>query len=282
MADRSLLAGYPWNKGCRSNYDRQKHPIPHIHGQAIECLLCVFWKKNYCVIKEVWLLQSFIICLADIYLLLNQYVSHSHDTCAKTLYVYVVVINLWTMVFIFLLYFFHGTHKNFWFILTNHIECLAKFYMLYFTGPKLFVKPSAKSNRHIIHNAISHCCLAGTVNSAVKQKTLDVSIGKRSHKSQYFMSTTTLSLWVIRHKSMLASFLQLWNSTGSWNHSPGKMNICLSCIAPCSQYHGWLWSGRWTTTFLTPPKNTDSRLTATVIRTRSVPMLQMSWPWFWL
>ncbi|RUS88243.1 hypothetical protein EGW08_004009, partial [Elysia chlorotica] len=30
-----------------------------------------------------------------------------------------------------------------------------------FSGPKLYVKPSAKSNRHIIVNAISHCCLAG-------------------------------------------------------------------------------------------------------------------------
>ncbi|MBN3299835.1 CAM1B protein, partial [Amia calva] len=30
-----------------------------------------------------------------------------------------------------------------------------------YTGPKLFKEPSAKSNKPIIHNAISHCCLAG-------------------------------------------------------------------------------------------------------------------------
>ena len=42
------------------------------------------------------------------------------------------------------------------------------------SGPKLFVKPSAKSNRHIIMNAISHCCLAGTVNTEVKNKVLEV------------------------------------------------------------------------------------------------------------
>nr|KAG5701295.1 hypothetical protein BaRGS_020657 [Batillaria attramentaria] len=40
-------------------------------------------------------------------------------------------------------------------------------------GPKLFVKPSAKSNRHIIINAISHCCLAGCVNTDMKNKVLE-------------------------------------------------------------------------------------------------------------
>ncbi|KAJ8797524.1 hypothetical protein J1605_017256 [Eschrichtius robustus] len=30
-----------------------------------------------------------------------------------------------------------------------------------YTGPKLFKEPSSKSNKPIIHNAISHCCLAG-------------------------------------------------------------------------------------------------------------------------
>ncbi|BFZ10996.1 hypothetical protein BsWGS_14034 [Bradybaena similaris] len=42
-----------------------------------------------------------------------------------------------------------------------------------YAGPKLFVKPSAKSNRHIIVNAISHCCLAGSVNTDLKNKVLD-------------------------------------------------------------------------------------------------------------
>ncbi|KAH9492016.1 hypothetical protein Btru_029678 [Bulinus truncatus] len=42
-----------------------------------------------------------------------------------------------------------------------------------YAGPKLFVKPSAKSNRHIIVNAISHCCLAGSVNTEMKNKVLE-------------------------------------------------------------------------------------------------------------
>ena len=42
-----------------------------------------------------------------------------------------------------------------------------------FAGPKLFVKPSTKSNRHIINNAIRHCCLAGIVNNDVKKRVID-------------------------------------------------------------------------------------------------------------
>ncbi|XP_060076436.1 calmodulin-regulated spectrin-associated protein 1-like [Ylistrum balloti] len=42
-----------------------------------------------------------------------------------------------------------------------------------YAGPRLFVKPSSKSNRHIIINAISHCCLAGSVNSEMKAKVLE-------------------------------------------------------------------------------------------------------------
>ncbi|XP_070209593.1 calmodulin-regulated spectrin-associated protein 1-like isoform X2 [Littorina saxatilis] len=40
-------------------------------------------------------------------------------------------------------------------------------------GPKLFVKPNSKSNRHIIINALSYCCLAGIVNTDVKNKVLE-------------------------------------------------------------------------------------------------------------
>ncbi|XP_030830237.1 calmodulin-regulated spectrin-associated protein 2 isoform X6 [Strongylocentrotus purpuratus] len=39
-------------------------------------------------------------------------------------------------------------------------------------SPKLFVKPTSKSNRHIIINAISHCILAGVVNEKTKDKVL--------------------------------------------------------------------------------------------------------------
>ncbi|XP_022091174.1 calmodulin-regulated spectrin-associated protein 1-like isoform X8 [Acanthaster planci] len=42
-----------------------------------------------------------------------------------------------------------------------------------YQGPKLYVKPTSKSNRHIITNAISHCVLAGTVNREQKDKVLE-------------------------------------------------------------------------------------------------------------
>ncbi|XP_072421918.1 calmodulin-regulated spectrin-associated protein 1-B isoform X1 [Chiloscyllium punctatum] len=42
-----------------------------------------------------------------------------------------------------------------------------------YTGPKLFKEPSSKSNKSIIHNAISHCCLAGKVNETQKNSILE-------------------------------------------------------------------------------------------------------------
>uniref|UniRef100_A0A671RA25 CKK domain-containing protein n=1 Tax=Sinocyclocheilus anshuiensis TaxID=1608454 RepID=A0A671RA25_9TELE len=40
-----------------------------------------------------------------------------------------------------------------------------------YTGPKLFKEPSL--NKFIIHNALSHCCLAGKVNESQKNKIID-------------------------------------------------------------------------------------------------------------
>ncbi|XP_076838811.1 calmodulin-regulated spectrin-associated protein 3 isoform X2 [Brachyhypopomus gauderio] len=42
-----------------------------------------------------------------------------------------------------------------------------------YTGPKLFKEPSLKSNKFIIHNALSHCCLAGKVNESQKNKIME-------------------------------------------------------------------------------------------------------------
>lgn len=42
-----------------------------------------------------------------------------------------------------------------------------------YTGPRLYKEPSAKSNKHIIQNALAHCCLAGKVNEAQKNKILE-------------------------------------------------------------------------------------------------------------
>jgi len=45
---------------------------------------------------------------------------------------------------------------------------------LFYVGPKLYVKPTQKSNRSIIINAVSHCCLAGHVNKDKVDKALEV------------------------------------------------------------------------------------------------------------
>ncbi|KAM9314968.1 calmodulin-regulated spectrin-associated protein 3-like [Pholidichthys leucotaenia] len=42
-----------------------------------------------------------------------------------------------------------------------------------YTGPKLFKEPSFKSNKFIIHNALSRCCLAGKVNETQKNKIME-------------------------------------------------------------------------------------------------------------
>ncbi|XP_038836911.1 calmodulin-regulated spectrin-associated protein 3-like isoform X1 [Salvelinus namaycush] len=42
-----------------------------------------------------------------------------------------------------------------------------------YTGPKLYKEPSFKSNKFIIHNAISRCCLAGKVNEQQKNKIVE-------------------------------------------------------------------------------------------------------------
>ncbi|XP_053184018.1 calmodulin-regulated spectrin-associated protein 3-like [Scomber japonicus] len=42
-----------------------------------------------------------------------------------------------------------------------------------YTGPKLFKEPSLKSNKFIIHNALSRCCLAGKVNETQKSKIVE-------------------------------------------------------------------------------------------------------------
>uniref|UniRef100_A0AAV2KZJ1 Calmodulin regulated spectrin-associated protein family, member 2a n=1 Tax=Knipowitschia caucasica TaxID=637954 RepID=A0AAV2KZJ1_KNICA len=42
-----------------------------------------------------------------------------------------------------------------------------------YTGPRLYKEPSAKSNKHIIQNAMAYCCLAGKVNEPQKNKILE-------------------------------------------------------------------------------------------------------------
>lgn len=47
-------------------------------------------------------------------------------------------------------------------------------FFFYISGPKLFKEPSFKSNKFIIHNALSRCCLAGKVNESQKNKIVEV------------------------------------------------------------------------------------------------------------
>lgn len=54
-------------------------------------------------------------------------------------------------------------------IKTNDCDC-------FFAGPKLFKEPSFKSNKFIIHNALSRCCLAGKVNESQKNKIAEVGV----------------------------------------------------------------------------------------------------------
>lgn len=48
--------------------------------------------------------------------------------------------------------------------------------MFFLAGLKLFKEPSFKSNKFIIHNALSRCCLAGKVNETQKNKIAEVDL----------------------------------------------------------------------------------------------------------
>ncbi|KAK7800914.1 hypothetical protein U0070_015686 [Myodes glareolus] len=56
-----------------------------------------------------------------------------------------------------------------------------------YTGPKLFKEPSSKSNKPIIHNAISHCCLAGKVNEPHKNSILEASELEKCDANHYII-----------------------------------------------------------------------------------------------
>lgn len=43
-----------------------------------------------------------------------------------------------------------------------------------YNGPKLYKEPSLKSNKHIINNAICHCCLPGKVNETTRMRALQI------------------------------------------------------------------------------------------------------------
>ena len=45
-----------------------------------------------------------------------------------------------------------------------------------YNGPSAYQKPTGKSNRRIMQNAISHCCLSGGVNRDAKEKCLQVAL----------------------------------------------------------------------------------------------------------
>lgn len=63
------------------------------------------------------------------------------------------------------------------------------------SGPKLYKEPSAKSNKHIIQNALAHCCLAGKVNEGQKNKILEVTAWGFSYIVLYTVEVT-ISWWL--------------------------------------------------------------------------------------
>ena len=97
-------------------------------------------------------------------------------------------------------------------MLARFVKCKPCYYIQYrwthyprslLLGPKLFVKPSSKSNRHIIANAISHCCLAGTVNTDVKNKVLDVSDHFGTYAAVWFF-IHTLSIQNVQEQCVVS------------------------------------------------------------------------------
>ena len=90
---------------------------------------------------------------------------------------------------------------------------------LFWTGPKLFVKPTQKSNRSIITNAVSHCCLAGHVNKDKVDKALEVhqviTVDSRSccytqRCSSYCIAESKIYLCCSPHHSCYFASCGLW------------------------------------------------------------------------
>lgn len=71
-------------------------------------------------------------------------------------------------------------------------------------GPKLFKEPSAKSNKHIIQNALAHCCLAGKVNEGQKNKILEVR--KICTRGANLNLNVKLQAWMEAQYGMVASY----------------------------------------------------------------------------
>lgn len=99
---------------------------------------------------------------------------------------------------------------------------------LYFlcTGPKLYREPSAKSNKHIIQNALAHCCLAGKVNEGQKNKILDVGFSTLQLCSLLYQShselNTSSSLWVFCRKWRNPKPITSWCCSETQGASSGR------------------------------------------------------------
>lgn len=89
------------------------------------------------------------------------------------------------------------------------IKKIVKKKMLSFPGPKLFKEPSFKSNKFIIHNALSRCCLAGKVNETQKNKIVEVD-------GFFYIFFSSYLLW--EHATFCCSCSQ---SKGGLTHSHG-------------------------------------------------------------
>lgn len=91
-------------------------------------------------------------------------------------------------------------------------------------GPRCYVKPSGKSNRKLIINAISHVCLSGTVNKDNKEKCLQVNHYKHliDLNANTLVLLTSLDFYVFVSKyltklyslTIMLNFLNFSNNKG--------------------------------------------------------------------
>ncbi len=88
------------------------------------------------------------------------------------------------------------------------------------SGPKLYKEPSFKSNKFIIHNAISRCCLAGKVNEPQKTKIVEV-----SDLSVSLFST----LWALMTHCRQSTHVCMGH-LNAWCNSLFRSFVFLSCL----------------------------------------------------
>ncbi|XP_010777608.1 calmodulin-regulated spectrin-associated protein 3 isoform X1 [Notothenia coriiceps] len=89
-----------------------------------------------------------------------------------------------------------------------------------YTGPKLYKEPSFKSNKFIIHNAITRCCMAGKVNESQKNKIVEE------------METSTANHFLILFRDASCQFRAVYTMNPETEEMVRLTGIGPRCIAP--------------------------------------------------